>query len=153
VLNVLKSLKDQLGFYHKYKKNLSFPIPEFTFRGLQFLHTYKEPPLIHGDIKPANILLDQNCEPKIGDFGLAREGPATLNSVMKVSSVFGTRPYLPIEFLASKKLSTKVDTFSFGILLLELITGLRAYDPHRKPEFLINYVTSEMSKNANFGKD
>lgn len=44
-------------------------------RGLQYLHTIGEKPLIHGDIKSANILLDKNFEPKIGDFGLAREGP------------------------------------------------------------------------------
>lgn len=44
-------------------------------RGLQYLHTIGKKPLIHGDIKSANILLDSNFEPRIGDFGLAREGP------------------------------------------------------------------------------
>lgn len=50
-------------------------IAKGTARGLQYLHTIGEKPLIHGDIKSANILLDKNFEPKIGDFGLAREGP------------------------------------------------------------------------------
>lgn len=57
-----------------------------TARGLQFLHTIGEKPLIHGDIKSANILLDQNDEPKIGDFGLAREGPQSDYTHIKVSN-------------------------------------------------------------------
>ncbi|KAG8234857.1 hypothetical protein J437_LFUL013359, partial [Ladona fulva] len=86
-----------------------------TARGLQFLHTIGDKPLIHGDIKSANILLDQNFEARIGDFGLAREGPNNQYTHIKVSRVHGTRPYLPDEFLRSKQISTKVDTYSFGI--------------------------------------
>lgn len=107
-----------------------------TARGIQFLHTIGEKPLIHGDIKSANILLDLNFEPKIGDFGLAREGPYNHYTHMKVSRVHGTRPYLPDEFLRQKKFSTKVDTHSFGIVLFELGTGLRAYDDQRQHKFL-----------------
>lgn len=58
-------------------------IAKGTARGLQYLHTIGEKPLIHGDIKSANILLDKNFEPRIGDFGLAREGPES--DSMKVS--------------------------------------------------------------------
>nr|AKJ26285.1 pelle [Eriocheir sinensis] len=102
-----------------------------TAGALQFLHTVKEKPLIHGDVKSANILLDQNYEPKLGDFGLAREGKSRSTSI-KVSRVHGTKPYLPGDYLRSKKLSVKVDTYSFGIVLFELCTGLRAYDDKRK---------------------
>lgn len=97
-----------------------------TARGLQFLHTFSEKPLIHGDIKPANILLNQCLEPKIGDFGLTREGDYD-DAEIEVSRVYGTKPYLPREFLYERTLSTKVDTFSFGIVLLELATGMRAH--------------------------
>lgn len=62
-----------------------FNIARGTARGLQFLHTMGDKPLIHGDIKSANILLDKNFEPKIGDFGLAREGPQTHYTHLKVS--------------------------------------------------------------------
>ncbi|KMQ86556.1 putative serine threonine-protein kinase pelle [Lasius niger] len=98
-------------------------------RGLQYLHIIGEKPLIHGDIKSANILLDKNFEPRIGDFGLAREGPE--RDSMKISKIHGTRPYLPEEFLIDKKLSTKIDTYSYGIVLFEMATGLRAYDDSR----------------------
>ncbi|KAG9430100.1 serine/threonine-protein kinase pelle isoform X1 [Apis mellifera carnica] len=104
-------------------------IAKGTACGLQYLHTIGEKPLIHGDIKSANILLDKNFEPRIGDFGLAREGLE--NDSMKVSKIHGTRPYLPEEFLHERKLSTKVDTYSYGIVLFELATGLPVYDESR----------------------
>ncbi|XP_030370128.1 serine/threonine-protein kinase pelle [Scaptodrosophila lebanonensis] len=100
-----------------------FRISLGTAKGIYFLHTARTTPLIHGDIKPANILLDKCGLPKIGDFGLAREGPKSLNATMKVKHVFGTRFYLPPEFLESNKLSTGVDIYSFGIVLMEVFTG------------------------------
>lgn len=119
-----------------------------TARGLQYLHTYLDgKPLIHGDIKPANILLDPCCQPKIGDFGLVREG--SIES-MEVSSIYGTRPYLPIEFLAKRALSTKIDTFSFGVVLFEVLTAMRAYDKSRGTDkgFLANFMWSMHKNNA-----
>ncbi|XP_033338901.1 serine/threonine-protein kinase pelle isoform X1 [Megalopta genalis] len=114
-------------------------IAKGTARGLQYLHTIGKKPLIHGDIKSANILLDKNFEPRIGDFGLAREGPE--KDSMKVSKIHGTRPYLPEEFLYGRKLSTKVDTYSFGIVLFELATGLPAYDDSRSEnKFLKDFI-------------
>lgn len=85
-------------------------------------------PLIHGDIKPANILLDPCSHPRIGDFGLAREG--SFDS-MEVSRVFGTKPYLPYDFLRYRHLSTKLDTYSYGVVLFEMATSLPAYDKNR----------------------
>nr|APU52028.1 interleukin-1 receptor-associated kinase-1 [Penaeus penicillatus] len=117
-----------------------YRIASGTARALQFLHTVKDKPLIHGDVKSANILLDQNYEAKLGDFGLAREGKSQVTS-MKVSRVHGTKPYLPGDYLRSKKLSVKVDTYSYGIVLFELCTGLRAYDQKREEgKFLIELV-------------
>ncbi|KAJ0170850.1 hypothetical protein K1T71_013622 [Dendrolimus kikuchii] len=101
-------------------------------RGLQFLHTMEGTPLIHGDIKPANILLDQCLMPKIGDFGLARKGPYGEDRThLKVSRVYGTRPYLPLEYLHSKCLSPAVDVFSYGVVMFEMATALLVFDKTR----------------------
>ncbi|KAM8716833.1 hypothetical protein ACLKA7_003670 [Drosophila subpalustris] len=94
-----------------------------TAKGINYLHTAQQTPFIHGDIKPANILLDQSLQPKIGDFGMAREVPNSITGVMEVKHVMGTKIYLAPEFLRSKKLSTGVDIYSFGIVLLEMFTG------------------------------
>ncbi|KAK6642659.1 hypothetical protein RUM43_004161 [Polyplax serrata] len=137
------SLEDRLLCRHGTKPlswHQRLNIATGTARGIQFLHTIGEKPLIHGDIKSANILLDLNFEPKIGDFGLAREGPYNHYTHMKVSRVHGTRPYLPDEFLRHKKFSTKVDTYSFGVVMFELATGLRAYDDQRQHKFLKDHV-------------
>lgn len=118
-----------------------------TARGIQYLHTYIQgKPLIHGDIKPANILLDKDsCVPKIGDFGLVREGS---NESMEVSSVYGTKPYLPREFMIKKIFSVKIDTYSYGVVLFELFTALKAHDKKgRAEEFLAQYMQSLFRKN------
>lgn len=107
--------------------------------GIQFLHTCDKL-IIHGDIKSANILLDANLEPKIGDFGLAREGPMSQGSHTVVNAVHGTQPYLPADYIKDRQLSPKVDTYSFGIVLFELATGLKAYDNNRRQKFLHAYV-------------
>lgn len=112
----------------------------FVCRGLQFLHTIGEKPLIHGDIKSANILLDPNDMPKIGDFGLAKQGPESDYTHMTLSKTHGTRPYVPDEFLRARKFSTKVDTYSFGVVLFELATALRANLNGKKDTFLRDHV-------------
>ncbi|GBP32555.1 hypothetical protein EVAR_23967_1 [Eumeta japonica] len=110
-------------------------------RGLQYLHRMAGTPLIHGDIKPANILLDQCTMPKIGDFGLARKGPYGEDRThMKVSRVHGTRPYLPDEYLRSRCLSPAVDVFSYGVVLLETATALPAMDKNRDSQLLYDHV-------------
>lgn len=140
------SLERRLRVTNDVNKPLTFEerkiIAIGTARGLQYLHTFdKLKPLIHGDIKPANILLDPCSIPKIGDFGLAREGSF---ESMEVSTVYGTRPYLPMEFIAHRTLSTKIDTYSYGVVLFELMTGLRAFDKSRGVDkaFLVKYIWS-----------
>ncbi|KAJ8715564.1 hypothetical protein PYW07_010046 [Mythimna separata] len=110
-------------------------------RGLQFLHTMEGTPLIHGDIKPANILLDTCLMPKIGDFGLARKGPyGDDRTHVKVSKVFGTKPYLPDEYLRARSLSPAVDVFSYGVVMLEVATALPPSDKCRPEQLLSMYI-------------
>lgn len=139
------SLEDRLRCKHN-TQTLNWTqrgtIAKGVARGLYFLHTslVDGKPLIHGDIKSANILLDTNLEPKIGDFGLTRYGPEADKSMVVVSHVHGTRYYLPHEYLKSRQLSTKVDIYSYGIVLLELATSKHVYDRRRKTRTLIETV-------------
>ncbi|XP_072934943.1 serine/threonine-protein kinase pelle [Epargyreus clarus] len=120
-------------------------------RGLQFLHTMQGTPLIHGDIKPANILLDQCTMPKIGDFGLARKGPyGEERTHLKVSKVHGTRPYLPNEYITSGLLSPAVDVFSYGVVMIEMATALLALDRNRQTLLLSDYIHQLAGKGIDF---
>ncbi|KAL3535749.1 hypothetical protein ACH5RR_004210 [Cinchona calisaya] len=92
-------------------------------KGFAYLHEECHPKIIHRDIKSANILVDFNFEAKVADFGLAKFAP-DINSHVS-TRVIGTFGYLAPEYASSGKLTEKSDVFSFGVVLLELITGRR----------------------------
>ncbi|KAJ1690777.1 hypothetical protein LUZ63_014932 [Rhynchospora breviuscula] len=90
--------------------------------GLEYLHHGCDPPLIHRDVKTSNILLNANLEAKVADFGLSRAFNNEA-SCRVLTTVVGTVGYLDPEYYTSNQLSAKSDVFSFGIVLLEIITG------------------------------
>ncbi|XP_051127999.1 serine/threonine receptor-like kinase NFP [Andrographis paniculata] len=93
--------------------------------GLQYIHEHTRPKVVHKDIKSSNILLDANMRAKIANFGLAKSG---CNAI--TMHIVGTQGYIAPEYLADGVVSTKMDVFSFGVVLLELISGREAVDEH-----------------------
>ncbi|XP_071937672.1 proline-rich receptor-like protein kinase PERK8 isoform X1 [Coffea arabica] len=97
-------------------------------RGIAYLHEDCNPRIIHRDIKSANILLDDNFEARVADFGLAKLA-MELDACTHVSTrVMGTFGYMAPEYATTGKLTEKSDVFSFGVVLLELITGRKPVD-------------------------
>lgn len=100
-----------------------------TARGLAFLHD-AESQVIYRDFKASNILLDAEFNAKLSDFGLAKAGP-TGDRTHVSTQVMGTQGYAAPEYVATGRLSAKSDVYSYGVVLLELLTGRRALDKSR----------------------
>ncbi|KAI3903393.1 hypothetical protein MKW98_032047 [Papaver atlanticum] len=97
-------------------------------RGLAFLHHSCIPHIIHRDMKSSNVLLDENFEARVSDFGMARLVNA-VDTHLSVSTLAGTPGYVPPEYYQSFRCTTKGDVYSYGVILLELLSGKRPIDP------------------------
>lgn len=114
-------------------------------RGLTFLHHNCIPHIIHRDMKSSNVLLDKNLEARVSDFGMARLISA-LDTHLSVSTLAGTPGYVPPEYCQSFRCTTKGDVYSFGVILLELLTGKRPTD---KEEFEDSNLVGWVRKHVN----
>ncbi|KAK0591401.1 hypothetical protein LWI29_001182 [Acer saccharum] len=95
-------------------------------RGLAYLHDHCDSKIIHRDVKAADILLDEDFEAVVGDFGLAKL--MDYKDTHVTTAVRGTIGYIAPEYLSTGKSSEKTDVFGYGVMLLELITGQRAFN-------------------------
>ncbi|KAM0864691.1 hypothetical protein ACQ4PT_043758 [Festuca glaucescens] len=111
---------------------------------LTFLHSNKPHPVVHGDLKPANILLDANLVSKLGDFGICRlliqsNNSANTTKLYRTTTPRGTFAYMDPEFMSTGELTPRSDVYSFGIIILQLLTG-------RPPQKIADVVEDAMEK-------
>ncbi|PIM97288.1 Serine/threonine protein kinase [Handroanthus impetiginosus] len=110
-------------------------------RGIEYLHEYAVPRIIHRDIKSSNILLDATWTAKVSDFGLSLMGPEDDESHLSLRAA-GTMGYMDPEYYRLQVLTTKSDVYSFGIVLLELLSGFKAIHKNENgvPRNVVDYV-------------
>ncbi|XWS33951.1 hypothetical protein CRYUN_Cryun22dG0126800 [Craigia yunnanensis] len=126
---------------------LRLKIASGAARGLAFLHTSEK--VIYRDFKASNILLDENYNAKISDFGLAKLGPAGGESHV-TTRVMGTYGYAAPEYIATGHLYVKSDVYGFGVVLLEMMTGLQALDTKRPvgQQNLVDWLKPTLSQKS-----
>ncbi|KAF2319912.1 hypothetical protein GH714_020397 [Hevea brasiliensis] len=113
-------------------------------RAVQFLHE-NNPLVIHRDIKSANVLFDANWNAKLADYGLAMSSPFESLS-HQASQPAGTIGYIDPCYTTPSKLSTKNDVFSYGVVLLEIISSRKAFDVSKAPASIVEWATPLIQK-------
>ncbi|GLT85211.1 hypothetical protein SLE2022_034070 [Rubroshorea leprosula] len=135
-----ETLSGKSGIRADWTKRLKIALD--TARGLTYLHELANPPIIHRDIKSANILLDQHLTAKVADFGLSK--PISDSEKGHVTTqVKGTMGYMDPEYYMTHQLTEKSDVYSFGVLLLELITARK---PIERGKHIVKEVRMAMDK-------
>ncbi|XP_072971288.1 serine/threonine-protein kinase BRI1-like 2 [Typha angustifolia] len=145
------SLEDMIHGTKKAREVLSWEerkkIARGAAKGLCFLHHNCIPHIIHRDMKSSNVLLDDEMEARVSDFGMARLISA-LDTHLSVSTLAGTPGYVPPEYYQSFRCTAKGDVYSFGVVMLELLTGKRPTD---KEDFgdtnLVGWVKMKVGEN------
>ncbi|KAL3638758.1 hypothetical protein CASFOL_016665 [Castilleja foliolosa] len=122
----LFTAENQLGKFLNWE--CRFNVALGTARGITYLHEECRDCIVHCDIKPENILLDENYHAKVSDFGLAKLVNPKDHRYRTLTSVRGTRGYLAPEWLANLPITSKSDVYSYGMVLLEIVSGRRNFE-------------------------
>ncbi|KAL2633575.1 hypothetical protein R1flu_005054 [Riccia fluitans] len=115
-------------------------------KGLAYLHEETQPSLTHSDIRPANILLDQELNPRLAEFGLARLSDGTDSQYWTSGRRGGAPGYVAPEYALYGQFTEKSDVYSFGVIMLELLTGRKPLDPSKEstPEYAVTEWSASM---------
>ncbi|GMP27534.1 hypothetical protein CsSME_00003481 [Camellia sinensis var. sinensis] len=124
------SLGAARGNFYNTLKLIVKVLVKYRIHGLLYLHTYAGRCVIHRDVKSSNILLDHSMCAKVADFGFSKYAPQEGDSGASLE-VRGTAGYLDPEYYSTQHLSAKSDVFSFGVVLLEIISGREPLNIHR----------------------
>ncbi|KAK8946136.1 putative receptor-like protein kinase [Platanthera guangdongensis] len=144
--------------YHLF--NRAFPPISWSVRlqialaaaeGLAYLHEGLELQVIYRDFKASNVLLDEDFNPKLSDFGLAREGPSGEDTHVS-TAVMGTHGYAAPDYIETGHLTAKSDVWSFGVVLYELITGRRSMERNhpKNEQKLLHWVKQFPAQSKKF---
>ncbi|ERM99804.1 probable leucine-rich repeat receptor-like protein kinase At5g49770 [Amborella trichopoda] len=134
-----ESLSGKSGVRLDWKRRLRVALG--SARGLAYLHEHADPPIIHRDVKPNNILLDENLNAKVADFGLSK--PIGDRQCHVTTQVKGTLGYLDPEYYMTQQLTAKSDVYSFGVLMLEMLSGK---PPIERGRYIVREVKLAMDK-------
>ncbi|KAL6529486.1 hypothetical protein OROGR_015109 [Orobanche gracilis] len=124
-----------------------------TAKGLEYLHEHISPPVIHRDFKSSNILLDKTFHAKVSDFGLAKLGSEKAGGHVS-TRVLGTQGYVAPEYALTGHLTIKSDVYSYGVVLLELLTGRVPVDMKRPSgeAILVSWALPKLTDRNNVGQ-
>ncbi|KAH1052129.1 hypothetical protein GYH30_021804 [Glycine max] len=135
-------LSDKNQILLSWKQRLQIALDSAT--GLEYLHKYCKPPIVHRDVKTSNILLDEDFHAKVSDFGLSKIFSNECDTHV-LTKIAGTPGYMDPEYQITNKLTEKSDVYSFGIVLLEIITGHPAILKTHENTHIVQWVNSMLA--------
>ncbi|KAL0360074.1 UNVERIFIED_CONTAM: Receptor protein-tyrosine kinase CEPR2 [Sesamum radiatum] len=140
----IKAGRAELDWYQRWR------IAVGAAKGIAYLHLDCCPPIIHRDIKSTNILLDEDYEAKIADFGVAKVADQVSPGGSELSCFAGTHGYIAPEMAYSIKVTEKSDVYSFGVVLLELVTGKKPIEEdYGEGKDLVYWVSTHLNNREN----